>query len=144
MSLTAVQVRQARPKDKVYKLRDERGLLLMVRPTGAKRWRLRYKIQGRENMLSLGVYPDVSLSISMARERRDEARRLIADGKDPSAARQAEKQALKLASEATFEEIGLHYPAARARKVRRGKGSIKTYKKATWMLENFIFPEARR
>ena len=58
MPLTDVQVRQARPKDKVYKLRDERGLLLMVRPTGAKWWRLRYKIQGKENMLSLGVYPD--------------------------------------------------------------------------------------
>lgn len=57
MPLTDVQVRQARPKDKVYKLQDERGLLLMMRPTGAKWWRLRYKIQGGENMLSLGVYP---------------------------------------------------------------------------------------
>jgi hypothetical protein len=75
----------------------------------------------------------------MARERRDAARRLIADGKDPSAARQAEKQALKLASEATFEKIGRHYLAALARKVRRGKGSIKTYRKAKWMLETFIF-----
>jgi hypothetical protein len=57
MPLTDTAVRQARPKEKVYKLRDERGLLLMVRPTGAKWWRLRYKIQGKENMLSLGVYP---------------------------------------------------------------------------------------
>jgi hypothetical protein len=95
MPLTDIAVRQARPREKVYKLRDERGLLLMVRPTGAKWWRLRYKSQGKENMLSLGVYPDVSLS--MARDRRDAARRLIADGKDPSAEGQAEKDALKLA-----------------------------------------------
>ena len=57
MPLTDVQVRQARPREKVYKLRDERGLLLMVRPTGAKWWRLRYKFQGKENMLSLGGLP---------------------------------------------------------------------------------------
>jgi hypothetical protein len=57
MPLTDTQVRQARPKEKGYKLRDERGLLLLVWPTGSKWWRLRYKIQGNENMLSLGVYP---------------------------------------------------------------------------------------
>ncbi|HET9933718.1 MAG TPA: Arm DNA-binding domain-containing protein [Polyangiaceae bacterium] len=139
MPLTDITVRQARPKQKEYKLSDERGLLLVVRPTGAKWWRLRYQFQGKEKMISLGVYPDVSLS--MARDRRDAARRLVADGKDPSAERQAEKQALKLASEATFEKIARHYLATLARKVRRGKGSIKTYKKAKWMLETFIFPK---
>jgi hypothetical protein len=128
MPLTDVQVRQARPREKVYKLRDERGLLLLVRPTGAKWWRLRYEFQGKENMLSLGVYPDVSLS--MARDRRDATGRLIADGMDPSKERQAEKEALKLAKSATFEKVARHYLAALARKVRRGKGSIKTYKKA--------------
>src|SRR5689334_18411712 len=85
-----------------------------------------------------GVYPDVSLY--MARDRRAAARRLIAHGKDPSAERQAEKKALKLASEATFEKIARHYLATLAQRVRRGKGSIKTYKKAKWMLETFIFP----
>jgi integrase len=89
-------------------------------------------------MISLGVYPDVSLS--MARDRRDAARRLLAEGKDPSAERQAEKKALKLSTEATFEKVGRHYLAALARKIKNGKGSIKTLKKATWMLETFIFP----
>ena len=107
MPLTDVSVRQARPKEKEYKLSDERGLLLVVRPNGAKWWRLRYQFQGKEKMISLGVYPDVSLS--MARDRRDAARRLVADGKDPSAERQGEKQALKLAGEATFERIARHY-----------------------------------
>jgi hypothetical protein len=137
--LTDTAVRQARPKQKEYKLSDERGLLLVVRPNGCKWWRLRYRFQGPEKMISLGVYPDVSLS--MARERRDAARRLLADGKDPSAERQAEKKALTLANEATFERIAQHYLATLARKVRRGKGSIKTYKKAKWMLETFIFPK---
>ncbi len=58
--LTDVTVRQARPKGKEYKLSDQRGLLLVVRPTGAKWWRLRYQFQGKEKMISLGVYPDVS------------------------------------------------------------------------------------
>ena len=66
--LTDTQVRQARPKDKEYKLSDERGLLLVVRPNGAKWWRLRYRFQGPEKMISLGTYPDVTLS--MARGRR--------------------------------------------------------------------------
>ena len=132
------RVRQARPKEKEYKLSDQRGLLLVVRPTGAKWWRLRYQFQGKEKMISLGVYPDVSLS--MARDRRDAARRLVADGKDPSAERQAEKQALEAAGKCTFELIARHYLAQLARKVRKAKASIKTYKKAKWMLETFIFP----
>ena len=139
MPLTDVTVRQARPKEKEYRLSDERGLLLVVRPTGAKWWRLRYRFQGRHQMISLGVYPDVSLS--MARDRRDAARRLLADGKNPSTERKEEKQALRLAGQATFEKIARHYLAALARKVRHGKGSINTYKKAKWMLETFIFPK---
>lgn len=138
MPLTDLAVRQARPKEKEYKLRDERGLLLVVRPNSAKWWRLRYKIQGRENMISLGVYPDVSLS--MARDRRDASRRLIAVGKDPSAEHQAEKQAREDAGKNTFELIARSYLATVARKVRKEKASIKTYKKAKWMLETFIFP----
>jgi hypothetical protein len=77
MPLTDTVVRQARPEDKEYKLCDGRGLLLLVRPTGAKWWRLRYWFQGKEKMISLGVYPDVSLS--MARGRRDAAPRQLAD-----------------------------------------------------------------
>jgi hypothetical protein len=136
--LTDVTVRQARPKEKEYKLSDQRGLLLVVRPTGAKWWRLRYPFQGKEKMISLGVYPDVSLS--MARDRRDAARRMVADGKDPSAERQAEKQAMQASGNCTFEVIARHYLAQLARKVRKAKASIKTYKKAKWMLETFIFP----
>ena len=90
MPLTDVTVWQARPKEKEYRLSDEWGLLLVVRPNGAKWWRLRYQFQGKEKMISLGISPDVSLL--MARDRRDAARRLVADGKDPSAERQTERR----------------------------------------------------
>ena len=74
---------------KARKLSDGDGLLLEARPTGAGWWRLRYWTDGREGMLSLGTYPDVSLAL--ARERRAEARKLVAAGTDPSAARKADK-----------------------------------------------------
>jgi hypothetical protein len=89
MPLTDVAVRNIKPGPKTVRLRDERGLYLEVSPKGGKWWRLRYTIQGKENMLSLGVYPDISLK--EARERRDEARKLIASGIDPSQARKEEK-----------------------------------------------------
>jgi hypothetical protein len=89
MPLTDTGVRQARPKEKEYRLSDARGLLIVVRPNGAKWWRLRYRFQRLQKMISLGVYPDVSLA--MARDRRDAARRLVAEGKDPNAERQAGK-----------------------------------------------------
>ena len=95
MPLTDTAVRNAKPDNtKTLRLKDERGLYLEIPPRGGKWWRLRYWIAGKENRLSLGVYPDISLKD--ARERRDEARRQIARGIDPSAVRKgiaAEQQA---------------------------------------------------
>ncbi len=91
MSLTDTAVRNAKPGTKPIKLSDERGMYLEVSPAGGKWWRLKYRFQGKEKRLSLGVYPDVSLKD--ARERRDTARKLLADGIDPSANRQAQKAA---------------------------------------------------
>jgi len=82
---------QAKPREKAYKLADEKGLFLLVNPNGSKWWRLKYRIAGKEKLLSLGVYPDVSLKD--ARDRRDEARKRIAAGIDPSEDRKAEKVA---------------------------------------------------
>jgi hypothetical protein len=139
MPLTDVAVRQARPNQKEYKLCDERGLLLIIRPNGSKWWRLRYRFGGLEKMISLGVYPDVSLS--MARERRDAARREVANNIDPSVKRQAEQAAAEAAACNTFELIARSYLASIALLVRKGKRSIRTYKKAKWMLETYIFPK---
>jgi hypothetical protein len=76
-----------KPAEKSYKLFDERGLFMLVTPTGGRLWRFRYGHGGAEKLLALGAYPDVSLK--RAREKRDDARRHVADRVDPSAKRQA-------------------------------------------------------
>src|SRR5256885_3157799 len=91
-SLSDTKVRGAKPRERPYKLFDERGLYLLVTPTGGRLWRLKYRVHRREKLISLGTYPDVPLK--RAREKRDEARRLIADDIDPSAERQAKRAAL--------------------------------------------------
>lgn len=89
MLLTDTAIRNLQPKDKPFKVFDERGLFIIVMPTGGKWWRLKYRFNGKDKQLSLGVYPDVSLKT--ARKRRDEARERVAEDIDPSAHRKAQK-----------------------------------------------------
>ena len=103
MPLTDIKIKQAKPRDKVYKLADEKGLYLEVAPSGGKWWRLKFRFDGKEKRLSLGVYPEVSLA--SARERRDEARKLLANGVDPSAHRKAHKMARVEARGNSFEVV---------------------------------------
>jgi hypothetical protein len=81
MPLTDTAIRNAKPGDKPRKLADERGLFILVTPKGGKWWRLKYRFGDKEKLLALGVYPDVGLKD--ARARRDEARKLLAEGIDP-------------------------------------------------------------
>jgi integrase len=90
-TLNESRIRAAKSREKPYKLFDERGLFLLVTPAGGRLWRFRYRHGGVEKLLTLGAYPDVSLK--RAREKRDDARRHVADGVDPSAKRQAERTA---------------------------------------------------
>ena len=103
--LSPSAVKNARPKDKPFKLADGGGMFLLVMPDGAKLWRLKYRrpVTLKENTLSLGIYPDVSLS--KAREDRDAARKLLAEGIDPSEQRKADKQAKATAAANTFEAV---------------------------------------
>jgi integrase len=91
MPLTDTEVRTAKILDKPYKLADERGLYLLVNPSGSRLWRFKYRITGVEKLLALGSYPDTSLQ--KARAKRDAARMMLADGGDPGAKRKAEKHA---------------------------------------------------
>jgi len=100
--LTNVLIRNAKPKDKLYRIADGKGLNLEVPPDGAKRWRFRYRFGGKQKMISLGTYPEVSLKT--ARERLDAARKSLADGVDPSQIRKAEKAA-RSEIENTFEAV---------------------------------------
>lgn len=89
MSLSDAAVRAAKPREKPYKLTDSSGLHLLIRPNGSKLWRLKYRFVGREKLLSFGAYPVISLAD--ARKRRDDAKRLLADGTDPSVKKKHDK-----------------------------------------------------
>lgn len=82
MPLTVTSIRKAKPVSKPFKLFDERGLFLLVTPAGGKLWRFKYRFGGKEKLLALGAYPDVSLAV--ARERREASRKLVATGIDPA------------------------------------------------------------
>lgn len=103
MALTDTECRAMKPADKPYKKADGHGMYIEIMPNGSKYWRFRYRYLGRQKLLALGVYPDVSLK--QARERTSEARRLLAEGKDPSAVKKATKQATLQEAENTFESL---------------------------------------
>jgi integrase len=112
MPLTDLEVRRARPREKAYRLTDGSGMYLEVSPSGGKYWRLKYRFAGKENRLALGVYPDVSMKD--ARLRRDEARRLLANGVDPNLERKVQKAATVERATNSFEVIAREWFAGRA------------------------------
>lgn len=106
--LTDAQARKAAPKDKPYKMADAGGLYLYVAPTGLRSWRMKFRFQGVEKLLTFGPYPDVSLS--EARQKRDDARRQLRDHVDPSGARAKSRAAkdaerLERARKLSFEQV---------------------------------------
>jgi len=103
MALTAIEVSKTKATDKPQKLADGGGLYLLVQPNGAKYWRMDYRFAGKRKTLAVGVYPDVSLSD--ARERREAARKVLANGADPSAVKKAQKAAVVALAENSFEIV---------------------------------------
>lgn len=103
MALTAAEVKNARPGERDYKLGDSGGLYLFVTKKGAKSWRLKYRFNGKEKRLTFGLYPEVSLA--EARERRDQARRLLRENKDPALEERRRAAAAIAAAGATFETV---------------------------------------
>jgi integrase len=133
MALTDTALRAAKPKQTPYKLFDEKGLYLLVAPTGGRAWRFKYRIQGREKLLSLGLYPEVALT--KARVRRDAARSLVADGIDPSAKKKAER----MAQANTFEAVAREWLELQSKKL-----SPRTYAKKLGWFEGLLFPHIGR
>ncbi|NDH64208.1 MAG: DUF4102 domain-containing protein [Alphaproteobacteria bacterium] len=101
--LTETLIRKTKTPPKPTKLADERGMYLFLTPAGGRLWRFKYRFGGKEKLLALGAYPDMSLA--KAREARDEARKTLAQGADPSAARQQEKREKAEANANDFETI---------------------------------------
>jgi integrase len=133
MALTDTVIRKAKPGAKAVRMFDERGLYLEVAPSGGKWWRFKFRFDGKEKLLSMGTFPDTSLK--RARERRDEARALLAEGIDPSAARQASKAAKRAEALNTVEAVARAWLEHRADAwVERTRAVILA------SLENDVFP----
>ncbi|WP_354522120.1 integrase arm-type DNA-binding domain-containing protein [Klebsiella quasipneumoniae] len=134
MSLTDIKAKNAKPLEKEYKLTDGFGMFLRVTPKGSKYWQMAYRFEGKQKLFSIGVYPAVSLSD--ARQRRDEARRLLAQGIDPNAKKQAEVKELKAKRDNTrsFRTV------AKAWFSTKTKWSV-DYGDSVWKrLETYVFP----
>ena len=130
MALTDAKIRAAKPDEKSYKLADANNMFLLVHPNGSKYWRLRYRHLGKEKTLALGQYPEVSLS--EAREKRDEARKLISDGIDPCEQRRAKKAAPEAIN--TFELVARQWHKSNK------KWSETHSEKVLKSLEGHVFP----
>ncbi len=113
MALTDVAIKNAKAREKPYKMGDAGGLFLLVQPSGGKLWRLKYRVDGREKKLGIGTYPEVSLA--EARKRRDDARELLAAGKDPSREKQRDKVRSRLQADNTFTAIAREFCDKRKR-----------------------------
>lgn len=147
--MTARAVEGAKPHTKPYKLFDGGGLYLLVRPDGGRYWRFKYRVDGTERLISLGVYPDVPLAsrelvsrstgrkiaITGARELRDEARRLVRAGIDPSEQRKVEKANRRTAAENTFEVVAREWFAKKSR-----SWAVNNASKVLGRLEKDVFP----
>ena len=103
MPLTDLEIRRSKPREKPYTLNDGSGLSLLIEPNGSKGWRFRYRFDGKPKMLSLGTYPDIPLT--EARLKRDEAKKLVVAGINPSDVRKREKLAREEERGNTFEAI---------------------------------------
>lgn len=125
--LNDIRIRQAKPRERDYKLADYDGLYLLVRPTEAKLWRLAYRFAGKQKSLALGAYPMVTLK--EAREARDVARKLLSNGTDPSVKRRLEKIAAA-AGGTSFREVAEEFLGKRG---REGLAAI-TLQKNRWLL----------
>lgn len=131
--LTETAIKYAKPKEKPYKLADKKGLYVLIQPTGGKLWRFDYRIQGKRKTLALGQYPDVGLAL--VRDRRDDARKRIAQGIDPGAAKQAEKAARAGVATNSLEVIAREW-----RNTRMTGKSDGHRKKTLALLEKDVFP----
>jgi hypothetical protein len=103
MALTELEIKKSKSTEKPYKMADSGGLFLLVHPNGGKYWRLAYRFAGKQKTLSVGVYPDVTLA--EARERREQARKLLANDVDPSEVKRIEKQQREIISSNSFEAV---------------------------------------
>lgn len=133
MPLTDTKAKQAKPKEKVYRLADEKGLYLEIHPNGSKYWRHKYRFNKKEKRLAYGVYPEVTLK--EARNKRDTSRKLLENEIDPSVAKQTRRAATEDAAANSFEVVAREWYAKQL-----STWAPTTAKKRLALLENDLFP----
>ncbi|EMU9474139.1 tyrosine-type recombinase/integrase [Escherichia coli] len=121
MKLNARQVDAAKPREKAYKLADGAGLYLEVVPSGSRYWRMKYRFNGKEKRMAFGVYPTVSLA--QARALRDEAKKKLAEGIDPSFAKKEEKLVRDVQLNNTFQAVALEWHGTKVSRWSEGYAS---------------------
>ena len=136
--LSAVKIDSAKPHDKEYMLSDGQGLHLLVMPNGSKLWRLRYRFGGKQNGMSLGAYPEISLA--SARAKRDDARKLVAEGINPLDQKRQDKLVAEVAGRNTFGAIAEEY----LQKLEEGGAAEATMSKNRWLLVELASPLSKR
>ena len=133
MPLTDNAIKALKPQDKPYKASDEKGLFLLVNPNGSRYWRLKYRFGGKEQLLAIGVYPEVSLK--EARNKRDEARKQLQEGINPNEAKKEQKQQIRIALTNSFEVIAREWLA-----LNKQKWTEKHCQHIVSSLEQDLFP----
>lgn len=133
MALTELAVKKAKATDKAQKLSDGRGMYLQIQPDGAKYWRLAYRSSGKQKTLALGVYPDVSLA--QARERREDARKLLANGADPGEIRKEGKKAERAETTNSFKIIAMEF-----HKMKSPAWTVRHADYWKLYMERYVFP----
>lgn len=133
MALNALTVRNAKGRERPYKLSDSGGLYLFIQPKGQRYWRLAYRIAGKQRTMALGVFPDVELA--EAREKRDAVRKILAAGLDPVEVDREMERKAKLAAKATFKVVAQEWLA---KCEKEGRAPI-TLHKQRWLLD-FAYP----
>ncbi|MBJ9112861.1 integrase arm-type DNA-binding domain-containing protein [Citrobacter sp. FDAARGOS_156] len=131
MALTDIKVRSAKPQEKEYTLVDGDGMFLLIHPNGSKYWRFRFRFGGKQHLMAFGVYPEISLAD--ARQKREEARRLVAAGIDPREHKRAVKEELAK-EDITFESVAREWHAANK------KWSEEHSRRVLKSLEDNLFP----
>lgn len=137
MPLTNIQLAALKPRDKLYRVADGRGLCIEVAPTGSKLWRFRYRYGGRHKMLALGRWDEVTLH--EARERCHDARRMLANGIDPIEGKRAAKESQRLRERSKFPVVATEWLA-----YKRTRVADETFRKAKLVVEGDLIPALRR
>ncbi|TCP36520.1 integrase arm-type DNA-binding domain-containing protein [Sphingomonas sp. BK235] len=138
MALTDAAVRKAEPRDKPYKMADSGGLYLYVAPTGLKSWRMKFKVSGSEKLLTFGTYPGVKLT--EARDKRDDARKQLRDGSDPSGVRRKAEEAREAERAAAAQLLTFEQAARRWWELQRGRWAPVHAADVIASLERDVFP----